>query len=73
MKPDKTQSFVFDSEVVAWDPKEGKLLPFQELSRRKRKDVKAEDVTVKVHLFAFDLLYLNGEVRRSAVGLRGRR
>lgn len=39
-----------------------KLLPFQELSRRKRKDVKTEDITVKVCLFAFDLLYLNGEV-----------
>lgn len=52
---------MFDSEVVAWDSKEKKLLPFQELSRRKRKDVKAEDVSVKVHLFAFDLLYLNGE------------
>lgn len=38
------------------------MLPFQELSRRKRKDVKEEDIKVKVHLFAFDLLYLNGEV-----------
>ena len=28
---------------------------------RKRKDVKAEDVKVKVCVFAFDLLYLNGE------------
>ena len=28
---------------------------------RKRKDVKAEDVKVKVCVFAFDLLFLNGE------------
>jgi DNA ligase 1 len=54
---------VLDSEAVAIDRATGKLLPFQELSRRKRKDVKAEDVTVKVSLFGFDLLYLNGEVR----------
>ena len=38
-------------------------MPFQELSRRKRKDVKVEDIEVQVCLFAFDLLYLNGEVR----------
>jgi hypothetical protein len=37
-------------------------MPFQELSRRKRKDVKVEDIEVCVCLFAFDLLYLNGEV-----------
>jgi DNA ligase-1 len=39
------------------------MLPFQDLSRRKRKDVRVEDITVKVHLFAFDCLFLNGEVR----------
>lgn len=57
-----TTSFVIDCEAVAWDKEEKRLLPFQELSRRKRKDVKAEDIKVKVHLFAFDLLYLNGAV-----------
>ncbi|KAH8926922.1 hypothetical protein BT69DRAFT_1187444, partial [Atractiella rhizophila] len=36
-------------------------LPFQELSKRKRKDVKEEDIKVHVHLFAFDILFLNGE------------
>ncbi|EEB98863.1 hypothetical protein MPER_01556 [Moniliophthora perniciosa FA553] len=36
-------------------------MPFQELSKRKRKDVKVEDIQVRVCLFAFDLLYLNGE------------
>lgn len=54
---------MIDCEAVAWDKDEKRLLPFQELSRRKRKDVKAEDIKVKVHLFAFDLLYLNGKVR----------
>lgn len=57
-----TTSFVIDAEAVAWDTDEKRLLPFQELSKRKRKDVKAEDIKVKVHLFAFDLLYLNGKV-----------
>jgi DNA ligase-1 len=53
---------VIDCEAVAWDKEDKRLLPFQELSRRKRKDVRAEDIKVKVHLFAFDLLYLNGRV-----------
>ncbi|GAA5894838.1 hypothetical protein JCM8208_006083 [Rhodotorula glutinis] len=60
IKPNTT-SFVIDAEAVAWDTEERRLLEFQKLSTRKRKDVKAEDIKVKVHLFAFDLLYLNGE------------
>nr|BAC76762.1 DNA ligase I [Coprinopsis cinerea] len=56
-----TKSFVLDSEAVAIDRTTGKLMPFQELSRRKRKDVKVEDIQVRVCIFAFDLLYLNGE------------
>lgn len=56
------KSFVVDAEAVAYDLETKKLLPFQDLSRRKRKDVRTEDITVRVHLFAFDLLYLNGEV-----------
>ncbi|SNX83711.1 probable CDC9 - DNA ligase I [Melanopsichium pennsylvanicum] len=68
---DNVKSFVLDAEAAAWkkaetNPETGvledaKLLPFQELSRRKRKDVKAEDIKIKVKLFGFDLLYLNGE------------
>jgi len=41
------------------------VLPFQQLMTRKRKDVKVEDVKVKVCVFAFDILYLNGEVSLS--------
>ncbi|SJX65909.1 probable CDC9-DNA ligase I [Sporisorium reilianum f. sp. reilianum] len=65
------KSFVLDAEAAAWKKAElnaetgamepAKLLPFQELSRRKRKDVKASDIKIKVKLFGFDLLYLNGE------------
>ncbi|KZT30565.1 ATP-dependent DNA ligase [Neolentinus lepideus HHB14362 ss-1] len=58
---DTTKSFVLDAEAVAIDKDSKKLMPFQELSRRKRKDVKVEDIQVRVCLFAFDLLYLNGE------------
>jgi DNA ligase-1 len=56
-----TKSFVLDCETVAWDMVEKKVLPFQQLMTRKRKDVKVEDVKVKVCVFAFDILYLNGE------------
>ena len=59
---DKVQSCVLDSEVVAFDPANSKILPFQTLSTRARKDVKAEDIKVVVCVFAFDLLYLNGKV-----------
>ncbi|KIJ45160.1 hypothetical protein M422DRAFT_227796 [Sphaerobolus stellatus SS14] len=58
---ESVNSFVLDAEAVAIERSTGKLLPFQELSKRKRKDVKLEDIEVKVCLFAFDLLYLNGE------------
>ncbi|KAI9670619.1 MAG: hypothetical protein M1831_005839 [Alyxoria varia] len=58
---DGTKSFVLDCEAVAWDMVEKKVLPFQQLMTRKRKDVKVEDIKVKVCVFAFDLLYLNGE------------
>ncbi|KAF7541191.1 hypothetical protein G7Z17_g12030 [Cylindrodendrum hubeiense] len=60
VKPD-TKSFVLDCETVAWDMDEKKVLPFQQLMTRKKKDVKVEDVKIKVCVFAFDLLYLNGE------------
>ncbi|KAK4999660.1 ATP-dependent DNA ligase Cdc17 [Elasticomyces elasticus] len=58
---DDTKSFVLDCETVAWDLVEKNVLPFQQLMTRKRKDVKVEDVKVKVCVFAFDLLFLNGE------------
>lgn len=50
-----------DAEVVAWDKAEHKILPFQVLSTRKRKDVTEESIKVVVCLFAFDLIYYNGQ------------
>lgn len=57
----KGASFVLDAETVAYDVEKKKILPFQDLQGRKRKDVAAGDVTVTVCLFAFDLLFFNGE------------
>ncbi|EEB05200.1 ATP-dependent DNA ligase Cdc17 [Schizosaccharomyces japonicus yFS275] len=59
-KPTST-SFILDCEAVGWDRDEHKILPFQILSTRKRKDVQLEDVKVRACIFAFDLLYLNGK------------
>lgn len=46
--------------LVAWDCENKKILPFQILSTRKRKDVAEADIKVQVCVFMFDLLYLNG-------------
>ncbi|KAJ1999913.1 hypothetical protein H4R26_004857, partial [Coemansia thaxteri] len=40
----------------------GKIRSFQTLSSRKRKVGDESEITVGVCCFAFDLLYLNGEV-----------
>lgn len=56
----KSSSFIIDSEAVAYDTERKKILPFQELQSRKRKDVNADDIKVKVCIFVFDLLYFDG-------------
>lgn len=53
-------SCVLDGEVVAYDREKDKLLPFQILSTRARKDVALESIKVQVIYLAFDLLYING-------------
>lgn len=75
-----TTSFIIDAEIVGIEVHEGKdgttterLLPFQDLSRRKKKNDHGQGVQVKV--FAFDVMLLNGtsyiqeslETRRSVL------
>jgi DNA ligase-1 len=54
-------SFIMEGEVVAIDRQSGDLKAFQTLTNRARKDVAIGSIKVDVCLFAFDLMYLNGE------------
>ncbi|OZJ05348.1 hypothetical protein BZG36_01579 [Bifiguratus adelaidae] len=60
-KANSKTSFVLDCEAVAWDKVKQCLLPFQVLSTRKRKDVKEEEITVQVCVYAFDCLFYDGK------------
>ncbi|XP_075696121.1 DNA ligase 1 isoform X2 [Rhinoderma darwinii] len=61
VRKNTVKSCIFDSEAVAWDPQKKQIQPFQVLTTRKRKDVEASDIKVQVCVYAFDMLYLNGE------------
>jgi DNA ligase-1 len=51
---------IVEGEVVAIDPRTGKLQPFQRLMRRKRKhEIAHYQKEIPVALFLFDLLFLN--------------
>ncbi|KAK0713205.1 ATP-dependent DNA ligase [Lasiosphaeria miniovina] len=55
------ESFIMEGEVVAMDQATGDLKTFQTLTNRARKDVAIGSITIDVCLFAFDLMYLNGQ------------
>ncbi|KAN0044790.1 hypothetical protein ACTA71_006313 [Dictyostelium dimigraforme] len=55
------KSFILDCEAVAFDATTKKILSFQVLSTRARKSVQLSQIKVPVCVFAFDLLYLNGQ------------
>ncbi|KAI1344494.1 DNA ligase I [Xylariaceae sp. FL0016] len=54
-------SFIMEGEVVAMDHATGEMKNFQTLTNRARKDVAIGSITIGVCLFAFDLMYLNGQ------------
>jgi DNA ligase-1 len=55
-------SCVLEGECVAVDPSTGKMRPFQELMRRRRKiDITKTKEEVPVALFFFDILFLEGK------------
>nr|XP_056719027.1 DNA ligase 1 [Euleptes europaea] len=61
VKKSTVQSCIIDAEAVAWDPDSKQIQPFQVLTTRKRKDVDAAEIRVQVCVYAFDMLYLNGQ------------
>ncbi|KAL1857818.1 hypothetical protein Plec18167_001780 [Paecilomyces lecythidis] len=54
-------SFILEGEVVAVDQETGELKAFQVLTNRAKKNVEIGAIKVQVCLFAFDLMYLNGQ------------
>ena len=61
IRGDGVSSFILEGEVVAVDRETGNLRAFQSLTNRARKDVDIGSIKVDVCLFAFDLMYLNGQ------------
>ena len=61
IRGDGVSSFILEGEVVAVDQESGDLQTFQTLTNRAKKNVEIADIKVNVCLFAFDLMYLNGE------------
>ena len=58
---DSVQSFVMDTEVVAYNRETQQFVPFQILSTRKKSEESAESAKVQVIIQAFDLMYINGD------------
>ncbi len=58
----KAKSVILEGEALAYNPETEEFLPFQETTKRRRK-YQVEEMAIKLPLvlFAFDILYLNGE------------
>lgn len=61
IREESVSSFILEGEVVAVDQETGTLQAFQILTNRAKKNVEIGSIKVNVCLFAFDLMYLNGE------------
>mmetsp|Transcript_12507 Transcript_12507/g.29840 ORF Transcript_12507/g.29840 Transcript_12507/m.29840 type:complete len:836 (-) Transcript_12507:1583-4090(-) len=59
-QPKQSDSFIIDAEIVGVEGagEETRFLPFQDLATRRKKD---DGTGVKVKVFCFDLMYLNGK------------
>ncbi len=58
----KAKSAILDGEAVGIDPRTGRLLPFQETIKRKRKhQIQLMVATIPLSFFCFDLLFYNGK------------
>ncbi len=56
------ESFILDSEILGWDSKNKKFLPFQEtMTRRRKHGIKGKLTNVPVKAMVFDLLSINNE------------
>lgn len=59
----KGDSFILDSEVVGWNPKTKKYMPFEAISQRIRRKYDIDRLIEKlpVEMNVFDVVYYNGE------------
>lgn len=58
----RAESIIFEGEALAYNEATDEFLPFQETIQRKRKHGIAEKIeSMPLHLFAFDIMYRNGE------------
>lgn len=59
----KAKSFILDTEVIGYDPKTFRHLPFQSISQRiKRKyDIEKTSKDIPVQIYVFDILYKDGK------------
>ena len=56
------QAAILDGEVIGVDKKTGRLLPFQETIKRKRKhEIQATLLKIPLRYYCFDILYYNGK------------
>jgi len=62
-KNTKAKSFIIDTEVIGYNPKTGRYVPFQNISQRiKRKyDIEKVAKEIPVEINVFDILYYNGK------------